>query len=113
MVTRPTTGVLESGPDGHFAQDLDNTTGLTFAVYGGFYVARTVVNEIPDSTRTVTDNATVIVYLDLENMILSFGVTLPAADSIHLFTLTTLNGAITNVVDKRHRQFATNDTAKI
>lgn len=115
MVTRPTGGLLEAGPDGHFAQDVTNTTGLVFAVYGGFYVARTDVNEIEASTVTLADDDVSQVYLDLTTMTVAstIAATPPSTDSIHLFEVTAASGVITVVTEKRHRQYTTNDVVKV
>ena len=104
MIQRFKTSLLEDGPvERQFAEDFNQRSGLTFVVKAGIFVDTITVTNIPETTLSLTDDATNVIFLDVTDLTVK-AVTLgsePGIDMIPLFQVVTVSAAITTVADNR------------
>jgi len=103
LVTQVSDTVVGGPIESQFSQDVGGTSGLTFAIAAGLYVNGTVVTEIPATDITLTDNAFNQIYIDITGPSLEVATTAPAGNTLLLFEVTVVAGAITNIIDLRNR----------
>lgn len=98
--------VASEGLEGAFTNDYDLNSGLDFFVRGGVVRQDNQFVDVNDTTVTLADNTTNIVYLDktlgAEQILSSDEASAPASYlHIHLFRVVTSSGAITSITDLR------------
>ena len=103
MTARPGI-ILEAGPiEGQFAEDRNKRSGLIFVVRPGIIVDGIIVSNIPETSLTLTDNATLTVYIKTSTNVVTFVAAggEPGTSFIPIFSVTTVAGVITTVTDNR------------
>ncbi len=87
----------------NFSQNLDSTTGLTFAVDAGTVTFDGVESVIGSTSLILNANSTTVIGFDLDALTISqyTSGSEPVSDFVKLFVVTTNASAITNVDDRR------------
>ena len=103
MVTKLSSTVVATPDEEAFKQDRTTTTGLVFGVKGGMYVRTASIFTVLDTTVTLADDSTNAVYLTNTGTIGTFLTGSEPANSLRLFQVVTVTGAITAITDQRVR----------
>lgn len=83
----------------HFERDLTQS-GLSLTVFGGHFLGKDGLVEIPDNTFTLNNNADNYISIDGTNFVLVNATSQPA-DNMLLYKVTVSGGVQTEVVDYR------------
>jgi hypothetical protein len=104
VVTQVSDTVIAGPIESQFSQDVFTTSGLTFGIKAGIYVNGTVVTNFADTTVTLTDNAFNQIYIDIADLTsIKVAAAAPVTNTLMLFEVTVVAGAITNTIDLRNR----------
>ena len=105
MVQKLSATVVDTAVEGQFRRDLSTTTGLVFGVKGGTIHQGSTSTVVADSTVTLTDASTNIVWIDLLDNTVKTAVSgsEDTTFTIRLYQVVTAGGVITTVTDQRAR----------